>query len=316
MTALEIVLVVAAAVILLFCIFAAVSYSFAFGKRYDINPDIKYFTAKDFGLCAEEIVIGKLNGIIYSEDGATDENIIIFVHGMGPGHIAYTTEIAYFCRQGYTVIAVDSLGCNASGGRSIRGMYEGVKSALQTIDFAKKQFPESRISLVGHSWGGYSVLCASALRKVDKVIAISAPSSPVRTIYEGAGRVLSPFLAGECVPFWWLINLFIFGKNGNLNAAKCADKSGTPTLIIHGGIDGVVSPLNAAYYRANGENVTKFLAEGKAHNPYNTVTAEQKLKELSYLLSRKESLDGFDFQAATEEDEEVMKIMCKFLSEN
>ena len=41
----------------------------AFGRRYDKNPLLKYFTAEDFGLEAEQISSGKfLNGFIYKVD--------------------------------------------------------------------------------------------------------------------------------------------------------------------------------------------------------------------------------------------------------
>ena len=108
---------------------------------------MKYFTAADFSLTESLVKIGRLRGKIYLKGGVADrEEVVVFVHGMGPGQCAYTTEIAYFCNLGYTVLAVDSLGCGLSGGRNIRGMYEGVKTAVAAIDFARANFPKKDLS--------------------------------------------------------------------------------------------------------------------------------------------------------------------------
>lgn len=322
-----IVLICVAAVLFAFLLmlaFAAIADNFAFGKRYDKNPLLKYFTASDFNLASDEFPLARLNGAIYENKSVEPKDeVVIFVHGMGPGHCAYMTEIAYFCNLGYTVIAVDSLGCGESQGKKMRGMYEGVRSAVHTIEFAKAQFSGKKIYLVGHSWGGYSVLCASKLKKVDKVVAISAPSSPSKTVENAAARMLGKPFAAILRPFWWFINVLKFGGKGNLNAAKCAETNDTPTLLIHGDNDSVVANKNEAFCLAEGGRVEKFLAVGKAHNPYNTVEAEKRLAELSDNLSRSDKMteeerqnyfSNFDFVAATEEDKTVMNEIQRFLT--
>ena len=235
---------------------------------------------------------------------------------MGPGHIAYTTEIAYFCNLGYPVFAVDSRGCNFSEGKNIKGMYSGVKTVLSAIDFAKQK-GHNNIYLIGHSWGAYSALCASAKRKVNAVVAISAPNSPSKTMQEGAAPIMSRPIAAVLRPFWWLVNLFKFGAKGNSNAAKCAEKNSTPTLLIHGDADKVVTHSKAAYYKAEGEHIAKLLVHGKAHNPYNTENAEKLLAELSAKLRKGETdFSDFDFTAVTEEDGEVMSEIARFIENN
>ena len=163
--------------------------------------------------------------------------------------------------------------------------------------------------------GAYSALCASAKRNVDKVVAISAPNTPSKTMQEGAAPIISrPFAAIER-PFWWIVNLLKYGAKGNANAAKCAERNGTPTLLIHGDKDNIVTPNKAVFYKAEGKHITKLLVKGKAHNPYNTENAEKLLAELSAKLKRKDIADiaEFDFKGATEEDEEVMQKILNFL---
>ncbi|MDE6441249.1 MAG: alpha/beta hydrolase [Clostridia bacterium] len=304
------------AVLVLLFLFALVGDRAAFGKRADKNPYLKYFTAEDFDLSAESVALSHgLKGYFYR--GKTQNNkLVIFCHGMGPGHIAYTTEIAYFCNLGYTVLAVDNKGCNLSAGRNIGGMYSGVKTAVKAIDFAKK-YSFEKVFLVGHSWGGYSALCASKQRKVDGVIAISAPTTPAKTIAGGASPYLTKPVSVILIPFWWIINLLKFGVYGNANSAKCAMKNSTPTFLIHGDKDEVVSPSRAAFYKAEGDNISKLSVKERAHNPYNTVKAEKYLAELLRQLRLGETVfDEFDFAAATEEDEEVMNWIEDFLYNN
>ena len=308
---------VALVVLMLFAI-AFLSDKLLFGTRSEKNPLLKYFTAEDFNLFTEEVALHNgLNGLIYSKpDTPNKDKLIIFCHGMGPGHIAYTTEIAYFCNFGYSVLAVDNRGCNLSQGKNMKGMYSGAQSVISAIDFAREKGYKD-INLVGHSWGAYSALCAGKKRKVNKIVAMSAPNTPATTMAEGVlsvGALPRPLVA-ILHPFWWLVNFFKYGAKGNSSAAKCARKSGVPTLLIHGDRDRAVSLKKSAFNKAKGKNITKLLAEGKAHNPYNTENAEIQLAVLSEKLKKNEFAEimNFDFKAATEEDDEVMKSILNFI---
>ena len=305
--------IVISVVLLLLFLFACLIYIFAFGKRIDKNPSFKYFTAEDFSLTAQPVALSDgLNGFIYGKGEPKKDKLIIVCHGMGAGHIAYSTEIAYFCNLGYTMLAVDSFGCNFSEGKRIKGMYSGVRTAVSAVDYAKSLYPLQKVWLIGHSWGAYSALCASTERKVDGVVAISSPLTPSKTIQQASARIISKPFSAILRPFLWFVNFLTYGKNGNKNAAKCAIKSGVPTLLIHGDKDKVVPIKGSAFAKANGKNITKLIAEGKGHNPYNTANAEKLLARLFSLKDFSE----FDFKGATEEDEEVMRAVADFISEN
>lgn len=320
-----IVLSIVVALIVLMFILAVISDKMAFGKRSDLNPLLKYYSADRFGLEYEQVEIKKgkntLRGMLYGK-GEVGKPLLIFCHGMGPGHTAYTTEIAYFCRHGYQVLAFDSTGSNLSDGKSINGMYEGVKTAVAAIDFAKtdSRLNDMPICLIGHSWGAYSVLCASAERKVEGVIAISGFNSPTRIVQEQASAVISRPLAVALRPFWYVLNVIKFGRRGNATAAKSVKLNGAPTLLIHGDADNIVPIKLSAYEAAEGENVTKYLSSGKAHNPYVTENADSLMQRLIVATMKvkktEEDLkffETFDYEAATEEDEQVMSTMSDFI---
>lgn len=294
---------------------AFITEHYAFGRRCDKNPNLKYYSAEDFGLSAESVSLQKgLRGYLYRKNGVPQMNkLIIFCHGMGPGHVAYTTEIAYFCGLGYPVLAVDSLGCGLSAGKGIRGMYSGVRTVLAAIDGCNY----SSVYLVGHSWGAYSALCASSRRKVAGVVAISAPDTPSKTMRDAAAPKIKRPLAVMLRPFWWIVNFLKYGAAGNISAARSAKKNGTPTLLIHGDADKTVLLSGSAFAKAEGDNITRLLAEGKAHNPYNTLNAEKLLSELSGRIARGEKdFSDFDFASATEEDKGIMAEIAEFIKNN
>ena len=296
----------------------------AFGSRCDNNPLLKYFTAEDFGLTAEQVDIAcvkgeYVRGVIYKKEEVTPrKELVIFCHGMGPGHIAYTTEIAYLCNLGFTVLAPDYIGCNLSDGKKIAGFHSGRNSVVKAINYARKTLNhDGEIYLVGHSWGAYSALCAASITgEVQKVVAISGPDKAEKAITAAVGAQLSKFFSKILYPF---ISVCCSDKSAAAEAEKCKGK----ILLIHGEKDTVVPPDNAVYYKANGEHITKYLVQDRRHNPYNTVKGEEKLAELSANLAdfkngkvSEEYFRNFDFTAATEEDGEVMTQIAQFLSYN
>ena len=127
-----IVFVILFGIIFLFCLIVTIVSLYAFtkmfGRRYDGNPYVHYFTVEDFeGLRAQPFSFysdgSKLNGYIYRSDlwQGPSKGLIVFSHGFGAGHLAYTTEINYFARNGYKILAFDNTGCVKSEGDSIKG---------------------------------------------------------------------------------------------------------------------------------------------------------------------------------------------------
>ena len=235
---------------------------------------------------------------------------------MGPGHIAYTTEIAYFCNLGYTVLAPDYYGCNLSGGKSIRNIDNGKQCVLAAILYAAANLKFEKIILVGHSWGGHSALCAAyeAGDMVKAVVSMSAPDRSEKVMHSTLKKRMPKFLADLVYPFLCIVC-------GGESSAYAADNCAAKVLLIHGECDPLISIENSAYGAAKSAKVQKYLAKGKRHNPYNTVEAEKQLSSLTKNLSAyrrgevgEEFFLNFDFAAATEEDKEVMDEIARFLA--
>ena len=102
-------------------------------KRCEGNANLKYLKAKNFdNLNARPIDFKSnkgqtLNGFLYSNAKVdTYKALVVFSHGMGAGHHAYTTEINYFAQKGYLVWAYDNTGSCLSEGKKL---YEQIANA-------------------------------------------------------------------------------------------------------------------------------------------------------------------------------------------
>ncbi|MDE6075145.1 MAG: alpha/beta fold hydrolase [Clostridia bacterium] len=300
-----------------------------FGCRQDKNPEFRYFTPEDFNLTTECVPVYYsgtiLSAALYSVKPVEEcERVVIFQHGFGAGSASYTTEIAHFARQGNAVLAVDAYGCNNSAGKGIKGFYAGAEAVIAAFIAVRKdeRLKGKKVILVGHSWGAYSVTAACGTVKPDGVVAMSGFNSPAQCVCDsmkgmgGMVRSYAPFVRG------WLsvINFFKFGANGNTKAVKALEKSGVKALLIHGEKDGAVPFKHSPAKLAKGENITVLTLADKHHNPYNTVEAEEKLAELTgahKFGSREEAKEyfaSFDWKAVTEEDEEVMGAIDRFIA--
>ena len=316
-------------------IFAKSVLKIGFGKRCEGNPLLHYFTADDFdGLKAEPVEFQNnhkeaLRGFFYSDEARTDYRaLLIFAHGMGGGHLSYTTEIDFFAKRGYLVLAYDQTGTMASDGKALRGMGQGFRDLLCAMQFAKENEKSKNLPvlLAGHSWGGYSVCRALYFHpQVRGVLAFSVPESePDLLLAQAKAQTgksfafLKPFLR-----FW---NRLQFGAAAAMTTSEILAESDVPVLLLHGENDAVVPPENAAACskRLHGKkNIQVKLYPGKQHNVYATLEAEayisEVLQKFGVLSGSKESAElkayaeTLDFRKMCEEDSAVMDFAAAFL---
>lgn len=289
-------------------------YSKKLGVRADrVSPGFRDRKAEEFPSLAAEPFSFVSDGITlrgFRYTGAEDNGKrIVFAHGIGAGHEAYLTEIAYFCGRGYEVFAFDFPGCVRSGGDALGGLHLSVPHFLRGVRFIREKWGEKEFFLAGHSWGGYTVSAAAGESGAKAVVEISGFVSPVKEYAALFGRWLTPWIA---------LYLFLrFGKAGFIGVKACK----VPILAVHGTIDRTV-PLCASVAKSGLPNVEAYLCEGKAHNPYNTLGAERYLGELlegskrlrkASLAEREAFFAKIDYIKATEEDPVVMEKIVSFL---
>ncbi|MFA5422201.1 MAG: alpha/beta fold hydrolase [Bacilli bacterium] len=298
----------------------------AFNKRGDGSPVFRYLEAEDFsGLVSVPIkFLGNkkqvLRGYLYY-CGAfkTFNELVIFAHGIGAGHTAYTTEINRLAQEGFLVLAFDYTGCALSSGTAMKSLIQ----ALADMDYALR-YVESRPDLkdlkrfvIGHSWGGFVALASLLLKhRIDKVVSMSAFVSPTSVVVANRPGLYPLY------PFIFMNGFWRYGKYALCNGLKAVRRSEIPLLIIHGQKDAVIKPKHSVERLAKtarkNANVEILYVEDRGHLPYLSKRGEEYLRKVQIdknVFRTKGPVADYDidYQLITEEDEEVMKKIAGFL---
>ncbi len=325
-------------VIVLFVVALKILDSTGISKRCEGNENLTYLKAKNFdNLNARPISFKSdkgqtLNGFIYS--GAKVKKykaVIVFSHGMGAGHLAYTTEINYFAQKGYLVLAYDNTGTCTSEGKKLYGFAQGIIDLKHALNFVQsrddlKEFP---ILLLGHSWGAYSVCNVSSIVPNDDIKGIVAfsPFNSMNKLIRDIAKTKTKLNLSILSPFFDLINLIRFGKIGILRSCHSIDSNTIPTLVMHGGNDMQVtiknSPVGKKNKIKNNPNARTVLYETKYHNVYLAREAEQYLNDTFAKIETLgdnspeayEIYQNIDYTLITKEDLTVMDTANTFFEE-
>lgn len=322
--------------IVLLCLLAFAVEKVAFGNRCEGNAYLQYFTAADFpNLTADPVEFtgnrGQvLRGNLYSETGKQDfKALLVFAHGMGGGHLSYTTELDFFAKRGYLVLAYDNTGTMASEGKSLVGMPQAVSDLRSALAFAKQDARTKALPVVlaGHSWGGYTVCRVLYFHpNVKGVVAFSAPDD-VPSLLCAQAKAMTGKNLGFLEPFLRLYERIRFGKVAAMRTSEIVSQADVPVLLLHGEKDTTVRPADAAATQEilkNRKNVQTVLYPEKQHNVYATVEAEQYIadafaklgvltKDKAKAADAKSFAETLDFRKMCEEDTEVMETVSAFL---
>lgn len=309
-----------------------------FSKRCDGNENLKYFTASDFeNLSAEPISFQTKGGItlrgnIYKKSGKNDfKGLIVFCHGMGGGHLSYTTEINYFAQKGFCVFSYDNTGTCESDGKRLFGFPRSIidlEHAVKYIEGSKKLCNEP-LFLVGHSWGAYAVCNLSSVYapKNLKAIIAYAPFDSCNTLINDQSKQMTGISFKFLNPFFSTVNYIKFGKYANLKSSKSISSNSVPTLILQGDEDTSVllsnSPAGKKEIISKNKNSNFIICKGKHHNPYLSMRADSYLcsvfGEIAKLQKEKKTEEiktlcsSIDYSLITEDDEGIMKQCIEFL---
>lgn len=306
--------------------------------RCDGDGTAYYFSAEDFsGLCAAPYEFASSQGHTlkgyfyqYPDERKQDGRLIVFDHGFGGGHRSYMREIELLCSRGYLVFAYDHTGCMESGGESTHGMAQSLCDlddclhALGTIP----QLKEMRITVIGHSWGGFSTLNISSLhREVEKIVAISG--------FASVERLVRSYFSGPLAIYRSAIMRLEREANPSLvdiDALRTLGESDVKALLIYSADDPVCKKkysYDAFYERYAACDRIKFILESdKGHNPNYTADAVRYLgeytKERKQLIKRgmlsteeqkREFISHLDWRRMTEQDPCVWTQIFNFIEE-
>ena len=291
------------------------------------NPNgIFYFTAKDFPELQahpyefQSSMGHTLRGYFYCYNNPDSNRLVVFDHGMGNGHRAYFREIERLAKAGYLVFSYDHTGCMESGGESTNGFAQSLHDLDDCMKALKKEpaLGGRSISVVGHSWGGFSTMNIGALHKdITHVVSMSGFVS-VKIMLE---QIMAGILKGARK------SLYELEKRTNpdyadFDAVQSLQSTDAKVLLIASSDDPVVKKeFHFEHLRrslAEKENIRFLMTENKGHNPSYTTDAVrykddffaqfqkmQKKKKLETKLQQKTFMDTFDWVRMTEQDEQV-----------
>ena len=298
--------------------------------RCDDMGTAHYFGAEDFpGLQAEDFsfpssVGHTLHGWFYHYDNPIPGRIVVFDHGFGGGHRSYMKEIELLCRHGFLVFAYDHTGCMLSGGENIRGFSQSLRDlddclkALKALDRCK----DLDISVMGHSWGGFSTLNICALHpEISHIVVLSG--------FVSVEKLVNQFFSGLLKGY----RKAVMGLDPNAdychyNAVESLDRTDAQVLLVYSADDKLVSKTAQFDTLKSGlshkENIRFLLEENKGHNPNYTVDAvaylgqysadvAKKKKSLTTEEAKKAYRDSWDWHRMTAQDEKVWAEIFKTL---
>ena len=300
--------------------------------RCDDTETVFYFSANDFdGLHSEEYSFvaaagHTLQGYIYYYDNPIEGKIIVFDHGFGGGHRAYIKEIEKLCKHGYIVLSYDHTGCMESGGDCTNGMAQSLCDLNDCITAIKsdKRFEGFDISVMGHSWGGFSTLNISALHpEISHIVVLSG--------FVSVEEIVNSFFSGIMKGYRKVIMKLEREINPEFvkyNAVDSLRKSDVKALLIYSDNDHLVGRNHYDILKAglaDRENTCFMLVEGKGHNPNYTDEAIGLLGEFgaarTKLLKDKKAtkkdkerfIASFDWDKMTAQDEDVWEAIFEHL---
>lgn len=298
-----------------------------FGHRCDDSGLLFYYNTCDFpGLMDEDFSFTSTNlnilrGKIFTTKFTTFKNPIIFCHGMGGGYLSYMKEIAYLAfKLNRPVVAFDYTATFSSDGKCLIGFNEPTIDLVNCINYLKndKRFIDSSFSLIGHSWGAYTVgNYLNFCDDITKAVLLSAPLSYKNAVYEKLPITLS-FL-------WPTIKrneIDLFGDYARYDLLRALKSTKSNVLVVHSSDDKVVNYKKnfiELKENVNSYNVIFKTVANKGHNPTYTEDASKYLQAVFKDAKKVKSCDlkkyfsNVDWQRATALDENLMNYIYEFL---
>lgn len=293
--------------------------------RYDKQVGIPYYSNSDFpGLNFEEHTFKNKRGIeihyfYYNYKNCRTDKIILFCHGIGPGHTAYLKEIEWLAKAGYKVLTLDYTGCGESKGKILGSLYNPTQDVLDLLNHINL---DSKIIVVGHSLGGFTALNVVAnYIKAYKAVIMS-------------GFLSVPLLLKCIIKNGFLRNSILryesrFENQFNEDIIFNFLNNTRKELLFIQSIDDNIVPYEASLKRVeevDNKNIKTLKVYGKKHNPNYSLEAVEYMDETFKIyhskLKRKmiktdeEKINFFrnvSLDKLTEQDPEIISEILNFI---
>jgi len=292
-----------------------------FVRRYDGSPALDYWRASSFDVQEERFSFysGKhlLSGSRYFKEGIKPLAVIIFFHGLGDGRCSYIKEICMLANAGYLIYAYDNTGSMESEGKKIYSLDHALRDQKAFFAFLDKEERAKGYKryAIGHSWGGFlSLMSADNNYHIEKIISLSGYVSFLENIMSHVSRKLR-FLR----PAFWLALRLYEPRYGAASVYRKIRKTTAKVLYIQGDQDKIV-PLGAGYVALRKKlktvsNIRYLLVEGSSHSVFRASASEEyvhRLLQAGIEDPMENVLDKLDLEKATQENEEVWKVIFDF----
>ena len=305
-------------------------------NRCDDTGVAYYFSADDFeGLNKRGFTFASpmghtLQGYFYWYENPIQNRLVVFEHGMGGGHRSYMREIETIAKKGYMVFAYDHTGCMESGGESTNGFAQSLNDLDCCITTLKNVagLKGEEITVIGHSWGGFSTQNIAALHPdLKSIVGLSGFSSVRRMVDQHFGGMLKGYAKA----------IYALEEKSNpeyikYDAVETLLNTQVKSLIIHSGDDPLVKQschFDVMQNAVEGKNanVTFWLMDGKAHSPnytfdavkykdefFATLTQKLKKKQLETPQQKAEFVAAYDWWKMTTQDMDVWQKIFDFIA--
>lgn len=294
--------------------------------RQDNPTGVFYFGPGDFpGLQAHPYSFKAraghdLKGFFYHYQNPDPTRLVIFDHGLGNGHRAYMREIEHLAKAGFLVYTYDHTGCMTSGGEHTNGFSQSLNDldcCLRTLKAEPALFDRT-ISVMGHSWGGFSTMNICALHpEITHVVSMSG--------FVSVELMLEQLMSGPLKFFRKPLMTLEQQANPDyvdFDARTSLANAKAKVLLLYSENDPTVKKTphyDSLYAALSGrENIRLLLVRNKGHNPAYTEDAvqykdgfwkdyekAQKRKLLENPQQQKEFMDRYDWDRMTKQDEAV-----------
>lgn len=301
-------------------------YKEIFIQRFDKDGFVPYLSYTDYeGLKQnkDSFINSRGNSVsyfLYNYNKYDKDKIILFLHGIGPGHTAYMSEIHNVCLKGYQVLTLDYSGCDSSGGEN---MYSINSPTRDVVDLLNHLNLKQEIIVIGHSLGGYTALNILNIRdEITRGVVISGFYHIER---EMRSFMKLRLLTSEVTRFERSVEPTYYQIN-NLKFLKDTNKK---ILFIHSKDDMVVPYKSSCLVieKLHNPNLSFLVVDYKKHNPnysldavnymldtfkvYNKMIKNHEFKDDN---ERKQWMSSKSLMRMTEQDQDVIDEIIEFIS--